>query len=475
MNRRKFLYQASCAALGSSTLFSTVANMMLLNGLSASNSATGDYKALVCVLLAGGNDSFNMLAPRTFENNSANPTPGTYDEYAAVRANLALPLSQLLPINYTSGTGLDYGVHDAMPNARNLFNSGNLAFISNVGTLLHPIANRQELATANLPLGLYSHADQIQQWQTSIPHNRQSVGWGGRVADILRTMNGNQSISMNISLDGRNIFQTGNEAFEYAISNEGLAVKPIDKIPTGRNRGILSLFRDQSIDSLMADVYQNAFQQTLTQEYRIALESQESFRNELASVPPFSTSFSASKFSQDLHMIAKIIAAAPNLNMNRQTFFTVIGGWDHHDELLNAHANNLSLLDTGLGEFHAAMNELGTQQDVTVFTISDFGRTMTSNGNGSDHGWGGNQLVMGGAVNGQQIYGDYPSLANLGNSLNVSRRGILIPQLSTDEMFAELALWFGVSATDLLDIFPNINQFYNPLSGVNPIGFMNMV
>jgi len=473
MNRRKFIHQASCAAVGSSTLFSTLANLMMTNSLSSPklNSSSTGYKAMVCILLAGGNDSFNMLVPH--KKFSSGSPPGSYNEYADARGNMALSHSSLRQLNFTAQNGNTYGVHNSMPNTRNLFDSGKLAFLSNVGTLIHPIPDRSFFSSAEKPLGLYSHADQIQQWQTSVPHSRQALGWGGRVADIINTMNTNQDISMNISLDGRNVFQTGNQTFEYSISNTENAVGPIQKIPEGYNRGYLNVLRDQTIDSMVSEMYNNVFQKTLSNQLKTSIDSQSQFRNAIAGVPSITTNFSSHKLSQDLKMMARSIAAADELNMNRQIYFTSFGGWDLHSDLISSHDTKLEVLDNALSEFNAAMEELGMENQVTTFTISDFGRTMTSNGNGTDHAWGGNQLVMGGAVNGQQIYGEYPNLATSANVANISRRGILIPQLSTDEMFAELAIWFGMSYTDLAYVFPNLHNFFSMTPGDLPIGFMD--
>ncbi len=473
MRRRKFIEQASCAAVGSATLFSTLGNLMMTNTL-AQRSTNADYKALICILLAGGNDSFNMVVPRKFYNNSTNPPPGSYDEYALARANMAIPRNQLHALSYTATNGNTYGLHPSMPRLTSLFNSGNAAFLSNVGTLIHPIPDRSFMDSANLPLGLYSHADQIQQWQTSVPNSRQSIGWGGRVADVIHSINGNSDISMNISLDGRNVFQTGLESFEYSISNEGNAVAPIQKIPFGNNRGILSLMRDQAIDSMVSDMYSNIIKQTFADQMSSALDVQYQFRTAIAGAPVINTTFDTHKFARDLEMMVRSISVADQLNFSRQVYFTSFGGWDLHNDLIDGHAGKLAVLDKGLDDLYSALQDLGMEDQVTIFTISDFGRTMTSNGNGTDHAWGGNQIVLGGAVNGQEIYGAYPPLSTTANTLNVSRRGILIPQLSTDEMFAELALWFGIAYSDLPLIFPNLGNFYDMTPGSQPVGFMNL-
>jgi uncharacterized protein (DUF1501 family) len=187
-------------------------------------------------------------------------------------------------------------------------------------------------------------------------------------------------------------------------------------------------------------------------------------------LPPLQTVFSDTGLSQNLRMIAQTIAARQALGMCRQTFFVEFGGWDHHDEVIVNQETMLPVVSMALSEFNSALIELGVENQVTTFTASDFGRTLTSNGRGSDHAWGGNQIIMGGAVNGGDIYGSYPTLFE-GNSLDTGR-GRLIPTTSIDAYFAELALWFGVPAADLELVLPNIRRFYDPASGSPPIGFL---
>lgn len=461
MNRRKFLGTASCAAIGTTTFFSTLFNLGMANAAAGrtakSLGTTNNYKAMVCILLAGGNDSFNMLVPT--ENNA-------YNDYANTRSNLALAQNSLLGLTPTGGSQIPLGVHPAMPEVQQLFNSGRLAFVSNVGTLVEPTTLAQfNNGSANLPLGLFSHADQIQQWQTSVPQNRSALGWGGRMADILQGMNNNQNISMSISLSGRNVFQAGNSTSEYTIRPTGTGSIGIE----GYNGpSALDQIKTSAVDNLMEQQYTDMFKKTYADVISNAQDTHELFSTAVGGVN-LNTTFSNTNLSQSMNMIARTIAARNTLDVCRQTFFITFGGWDHHDELTNNQNAMLAVVSQALNEFNNAMNELGVADDVTTFTISDFGRTLTSNGNGTDHAWGGNVMVMGGGVNGGQVYGSYPDLA-LNNSLDVGN-GVLIPTISTDEYFAELAQWFGVSNSDLQNIFPNILNFYTPGSNP-PIGFM---
>jgi uncharacterized protein (DUF1501 family) len=471
MTRKEFLGTASCAALGSTTLLSTLGNLFLANKAISSNMAPPtDYKALVCVLLAGGNDSFNMLVPR-----------GTteYNEYAASRSNLALLQNSLLAINLLVSDGKLYGVNPAMTKVKNMFEAERLAFVANIGTLIEPVANGTEFYSGlkKLPLGIYSHSDQIEQWQTSVPQSRQALGWAGKMADMLQSTdtNLNNGISMNISLSGRNVWQAGQLTYEYSIGNDASGVSGLESVNTwANNAGFLDEARLEAIDNMNSMAYSNILQKTLSNLSKSSFDAVDTFKNAMSTVSPFATPFSNTSLSKSLNQIAKVIAARESLGKNRQTFFVTIGGFDNHDELIENQAYLLATVSNAIGEFFEALDEINIADSVTLFTVSDFARTLTTNGNGSDHAWGGNSIVAGGAVNGKKIYGSYPSLQITGNPLMVSNRGNLIPTTSADAYFAELALWFGVSPFDLATILPNIGNFYTPGSSNPPLGFMNM-
>ncbi len=469
ISRRKFLGQAGCAALGSATYLTSLANMELINALSRSNSSNaGDYKALVCVLLAGGCDSYNMVVPRG---------DNEYNEYAITRSTLALNQQNLLPITPLTSDGKSYGLHPSMGTCQNLFDQGKLAILSNVGTLVEPVVNNTELYNKTLPLGLFSHSDQIQQWQTSVPQSREAIGWGGRMADMLKSMNTNQSISMNVSLSGRNVFQSGNTVMDFSINNYGNGVESIQQYaPWYSQSGILHELRADAIESMNTQVHQNLLKETYGSLSKQSFDTIDSFSQALSNIGPFSTAFSDEGLSNDLAMVAKTIAARQELGFSRQTFFVTMGGWDHHDEVLNNQQYMLGVVSNAISEFFAALEEVetGFSDKVTLFTVSDFARTLTSNGNGSDHAWGGHALIAGGAVNGQEMYGTYPSL-DLGSNLMTDDRGRTIPTTSADEYFAELALWFGVQPSELGMILPNIGNFYSASSNQMPIGFMPSV
>ncbi len=463
ISRRSFLGQASCAAIGSTTFLSTALNLGMINTAAARPhiiGANSNYKALVCILLAGGCDTFNVLVPTETSE---------YNDYAATRTSLALSndpnTGELLDLNYNNN-GRTFAVHGGMSRVRDLFNNGDLSFIANVGTLIEPIADRNEFTSGlkQIPLGLYSHNDQIMQWQTSVPQDRTAFGVGGRIADILNDMNAIPQISMNISLDGKNRFQAGQNTLEYAIEDDTNASNiGIEGLPGWySNSGFLNQTRDQTIDSMMEDVYSNIFHQTYSTLTRQSKASIEVFSTALSQGTPLSTVFSDTRLSRDLRMMANVINIHQQLGANRQIFFTTFGGWDHHNNVIGSQAVMLPVLSDALGEFNDALAEMGLQDQVTTFTISDFARTLTSNGNGSDHAYGANQMIMGGAVQGGNVFGDYPALYLDNNPLNLSNRGRILPTTAVDEFYAELALWFGVSPNDLNYILPNLCNFYSP-------------
>ncbi len=462
-SRRNFIKKASCAAVGYTTLFSTLNSLKAANAAAITNSSVllgGDYKALVCLMFSGGSDSFNMLIP------AGN---AEYNEYATTRTNLAIPQNDLLSINPTTSDGKSYGLHPAMSNIQNLFESEKIAFLTNVGSLVEPTSKTNyEQGTTDLPLGLFSHSDQQMHWQTGTPDLRSPIGWGGKIADLLQSTNNNQNISMNISLSGSNVYQAGNNTVEYAIN----AYDGSYGITGYDGGGLFNQLRTAAIDSLLEKQYQDVFKQSYMNTLNTAKIGHEEFSTAIDGINPFNTQFSDNDLSQSFHMIAKTIAARQTLGMSRQIFFVNYGGWDHHDEVLSAQNEMLLEVDSALSEFNSAMEEINMNDCVTTFSISEFGRTLTSNGNGTDHAWGGNVMVMGGAVNGKDIYGTFPSLElNSGQEIG---GGVLIPTTSSDEYFAELAMWYGVSSTDLPLILPNIGNFYSPSGSTPPIGFMNI-
>lgn len=448
ISRRSFIKSTAKIAAGTGLMLSGTAPVYSApKTKSALTKIDEKDKVLVFIMLDGGNDSYNMLVPNSEKH---------YKEYQRTRSNLALEINQLLPLNNTRDQqGRTFGLHESMPEVRDLFDQKRLAFVANIGPMVEPVSKAQfHNDQSQLPLGLMSHSDQFKHWQTARPGERINHGWFGSFADALQANKHMSDIPMNISLAGHNIMQNGFLSSPYSITEEGSV-------------GLIINDAKRDLDKVLLE----SFEKSLNMEYRndpfkasylsITRESQAQHENFAKAVDPITikTSFSDSPLSKQLKKVAQSIKASEKLGHKKQTYFIRYIGWDHHDELLNKQANMLSVLSKALGEFQNSLDKLGVSDKVVTFTGSDFGRTLTSNGNGTDHGWGGNTLIMGNSVNGGQVFGHYPSLA-LGedNALDIGD-GVLLPTTSIDELYAQLALWFGVHESELTTLFPNLKNF----------------
>jgi len=418
--------------------------------LSAAPLDTSEYKALICLFLFGGNDANNVIVPRDASG---------YASYAAARGILAIPQASLLPITLQNGDGRDFGFHPNLPELQALFNQGKLGLVANVGTLVAPITRAQYLAGgAAVPPQLFSHSDQSVQWQTSVPDVISKTGWGGRMADVLQSLNAGSKISLSISIAGTNIFEVGNTVLPYTVSPTGsIGLAGFDGSANANIR--LQAFRD-----LLALPHNNLFEQAYSDTVSRSIAANELLTSALAGIPALQTVFPTSNLGAQLNMIAKLIAARSNLSMNRQIFFCSVGGYDTHGDQVAGQANLLVELSQALNAFYSATVEMGISQQVSTFTASDFGRTYPTNGTGSDHGWGSHQFVLGGAVQGGRLFGTFPTLAV--NGPDDTGQGRWIPTTSVDEFSATLATWFGVSASDLSTVLPNIGRFAHPNLGI---------
>jgi uncharacterized protein (DUF1501 family) len=430
-----------------------------------------DHKSLVCVFLQGGNDSFNMLIPRDSARHAV---------YSTTRSNLAIPLANLRSIQETAPSGTDlYGLHPSLAGLQELFNGiggdnakRRLAFVSNVGTLIQPTTKAQYLAeTVPLPRALFSHSDQIDQWQTSVPQGlTQLAGWAGRAADVLHSVSNNAQTAMNISLAGNNLFQVGNQTQQFVVTSsgalslttpaEGSATNPL-KIKNDGHRSLI----EQQYDNLIEQSYAQITKGSLDlQQYFQTLFN--NFNNALLTTP-----FPNNYLAQQFRAAAKIIYLREALGLRRQTLFLSFGGWDHHDELLTTQSGMLAVLDGALTAFQKALEELGVADSTITFTASDFGRTMRSNGRGTDHAWGGNAMVMGGPIQGGKIYGAFPN-QELESNDDVGYGGRFLPSTSVDEFFYEMLRWFGVSKANMPYVLPNIGNFHDINSSSLPINYL---
>jgi uncharacterized protein (DUF1501 family) len=457
LSRRQFLSRAALTLPAANTLL----NLRLAGSLAAAAPAPDDYRALVCLFFPGGIDSFNLLAPRGTAEHA---------EYAAIRQDLALARDALLPISPVGNTGPELGLHPGMAGIQTLFGEGDAAFVANVGTLTEPITKAQfEAGGGRVPLGLFSHSDQIEQWQTSLTDSRSARGWAGRAADLLRSLNASQSVPMNISLAGNNVWQSGQDSIEYTVGPEG-AERLRGYDPGESSPWSLTPIRTRAIDQQLATVYDHLLTEAFQRKRNDAMAAYEAFNEATDLELPSTVTWPDGWFSRQMQMIARSIAGHEALGHTRQTFFVQYGGWDHHDEVLANMDSQVPVFSAAVAAFHRCLQDLGLSDRVTLFTASDFGRTLTSNGAGSDHAWGGNHFVVGGAVRGNRVYGEYPELYE-DNPLDVGR-GRLIPTTSVDSYFAELALWLGVSRTDLPLVLPNIGTFFPSGTSGQPVGFL---
>ena len=448
--RRTFFRQACCAAVGATGMLSTLAQLRLI-GAMAADAAPGGYKALVCLFLQGGNDTNNVTIPTDTAD---------YNAYAAARTILAVPQAQVLPISpLTYSDGRSWGLHPSLPEVQSLFAQRKLAILANVGTLVQPTTLSAYNAGTNLPPQLFSHIDQQTQWQSSVPDQPFTTGWGGRLADLVNAMNVNNQISMSISLAGNNSFQVGNSVSQYVVSPTGAVVLNGSTSGPNSQAGIRYRAQTDLLSIQEASLFQTAFAGITSN----SISDSQVLNTALANAATLQTVFPATTIGGQLNMIARLISAGPALGLQRQVFFAQLGGWDLHASQVADHGPLLAEISAALNAFYAATVELGVANQVTTFTASDFSRTLNTNGTGSDHGWGAQSLIMGGAVNGGDIYGHMPSLVIGGP--DDTGRGRWIPSTSVDEYAATLAAWFGVSAANLATVLPNIGRFAQPNLG----------
>jgi uncharacterized protein (DUF1501 family) len=443
INRRDFLKAAGAgAALGVSPL----AGFGQTVGSAASLS---NYRALVCIYLFGGNDSFNMVVPRSVAK---------YNAYAASRQNLAVPRDSLLRITPLNSDGVNYGLHPALPELRNLFRNGNAAFINNVGTLVQPVTKEKYLDDAvNIPPQLFSHNSQQDQWQTLKGLAVSRTGWGGRIADMFRDDLAGQRFPTNISLHGDQLMLTANATTPYVMGLDG----PAKLVAfNGTFRQPQTYYQQQlreAYERVLAGSHKSVYGRAFAESQQRALQSYETIRSAIADAEPVAVQFSSSDLGRQLRTVANLISAREQLQMKRQIFFVGAGGFDTHDYQNEFQPQLYADLSKCLGDFYLALQQLGVADSVTAFTQSDFGRTLTSNGDGTDHGWGGIQVVVGGAVDGSKFFGTYPELS-MGGPDEVSG-GRLIPTTSADQYVATLSKWLGVPAAGIEQIVPNIGNF----------------
>jgi uncharacterized protein (DUF1501 family) len=455
--RREFLRDIGCGALTATAVVTGARDLLGITSLAAAAGPT-DYKALVCIFLFGGNDA----------NNTVIPVDG-YSAYAAARGALAVPQAQVLPISVPSA-GATFGLHPSLPRLRALWQARHLAIVTNVGPLVAPLTRTQYQSNAvPKPYQLFSHSDQQTGWQSGYATRPIPTGWGGRVADVIQASSG--GFPTIASIGSVTLFSLGARTSPVSLPpaptalNRALALQRGDDAATG------SAFR-QLLDLGAAPTSPLLVQEAADVGARLLADGKA-----LSTDPPLATVFPNTSLGNQLKQAAKLMALRDALGLQRQVFFCSLGGFDTHSSqgvTGGAQPDLLTTLDNAMGAFYDATVELGLASQVTTFTMSDFSRTLKPAGSGgavgSDHAWGGHHFVMGGAVTGGDFYGTFPTLVLNGPNdadSGTNARGRWIPTVAVDQYAATLAQWFGVSATDLPTVLPNIGRF-----ATTNLGFM---
>ena len=436
VNRRSFIKYASLAAAGNA------AALRPFGALSALAQSTTDYKALVCVFLFGGNDANNTLIQ--FDTSG-------YANYASIRGPLAIPQAQLLQLSAMP----NFALNPNLPDIQTLFDNKNAAFVANVGTLIEPTTKAQFQAGTDLPTNLFSHPDQQLEWQNASQSGATSTGWAGRIADALNTSyNPGSAVPMITSVAGDTLFCNGSASTPVSVSPGNLGGAQCSE---GTTECGAQLATAQALLSFSSGL-------TLVQADNSITTNAYSYAKTLtaatASVTPLKTVFpTGNALAAQLQQIAQIIQVRAALGVSRQIFFCGVGNFDTHSNQLTLQNALLASISPALAAFYAATVEMGIQNSVTSFTMSDFSRTFQPNSNtGSDHAWGSHHIVMGGAVKGGQMYGTFPTLA-LNGPDDSGTNGRWVPSTGSVQYAATLASWFGVSAAQMPTIFPNIGSF----------------
>lgn len=443
-SRRAFLKRS--AALGIAGGAAPFVTQLAAIG-EASAAVASDYKALVCVFLYGGNDYANTLPPYD---------AATHAQYLAARPSIGhqrdtLAATALSPLNALGGR--QYALAPSMASLMPMFDAGKLALVLNVGTLVRPTTKAQYQANSvALPPKLFSHNDQQSYWQASSAEGATS-GWGGRIGDLLQSGNGSSALTC-ISASGNATFMSGRSAIQYVTGTNG---------PTALIGGSTSLYGSSAAASALRSIMGGAQPHLIANEHatvsKRALDLYTQVNGALGGAPAgnFPLFPTGNSLADQLKIVARLISVSSELGAKRQVFFVSLGGFDMHDFLVRDHPTQIGRVADAMRAFYDTTVALGVADKVTTFTASDFGRTLTQNDDGSDHGWGSMHFVAGGAVNGKRIYGTPPAVGN--NTPDDVGQGRLVPSLSVDQYAATLASWFGVSAGNMSTVLPNIGNY----------------
>jgi uncharacterized protein (DUF1501 family) len=439
--RREFLVRTLLSSVSAGSA-GALANLLFVSRVMASEQRFSDYRALVNIYLGGGNDSLNMVFPRD----------ASYTAYADTRQTMAWAQGSGRAITPATAQFFEPALAPALAQTASLFADGDLAILANVGVLTEPATRAQLLADPRLlPVQLFSHNDQQGHWFRGHTGTRDLTGWAGRTADLLMDADPDAVLPLNVSTWGIQQWQAGAATTGYSIGTDGattlvhLADDPNLQLRTDTHRRIMEL-----ASSPLERQYAATFDRTrrLSVDVNAALDL-----TDTSSIPVPANN----ELAQQLSMIARLIEAQSRFGQSRQVFTAHLGGWDTHDRQMDLHPQNLAQLDEALGYFAERLKELNRFNDVTTFTMSEFGRTLTTNGDGTDHGWGGHQCVMGGAVAGGDIVGTLPALG-IGSDDDLGD-GRIIPTTSVEQMGSALLRWFGLTESEIGTVFPFADRF----------------
>ncbi len=443
-SRREFLKRSSALSMAGAAA-PWALNLAALGEAAAAGAS--DYKALVCVFLYGGNDYANTVVPYD---------PASYAAYQAQRAAIALPRESLASTVLNPATALpggrQYALAAQLAPLVPIFDAGQMAVLLNIGTLVQPTSKTQYAnKSVPLPPKLFSHNDQQSVWQSSSPEGSTS-GWGGRIGDLFAAGNGNASFTC-ISVAGNAVYLAGKQAVQYQVTSNGSVPLTSLQAPLFSSQACSNALR-----ALVTAPRSHLFEAEHSRVMKRAIDADAQLSAALAAATPLATPFpSGNSLASQLAMVARLISVRATLGTRRQVFFVSLGGFDTHDGILTDHPALMTTVGDALAAFHAATVSLGVASDVTTFTASDFGRTLTTDGDGSDHGWGSMHLVLGGAVKGRSFYGTPPVIAN--NGPDDVGQGRLLPGIAVDQFAATLGNWFGVADGDMATVLPNIGHY----------------
>ena len=452
--RRQFMKKALTASAGVAAL-STMELGLMKSAFAQNSCANGEYKALVCVFLYGGNDSYNMLVPMRGD---------ALADYQGMRGKLARnDALEIYPTGHNISGGI--GFVPEMQSLKNLFDSGKLAIQGNVGTLVKPLVGSNGKLLEGIipkPLTLASHSAQASTWQRGAESNQAGIGgtgWSGRMMDSLICQQTDDHFLQSISFGGQNLWQVGANNRPYSLDTD--SIKKISMFHKDNELGK----RLPIIENLLQNQkYENILQQAYAETLKRAENNARNIETDIDDITDLTTEFPEGGLSEQFKVVTKLMRLGKSRGLKRQVFLVGIGGFDTHEEQDKRHSGLLENVSNSLASFYQSTIEMGMEENVTSFTMSEFGRNLVPNESlGTDHGWAGHQLILGGAVKGG-LYGDIltqsqETLDNLG--------GGLVPTTATEEMYASLAQWFGLNRANCDDVFPNLKNFVDEGKALN--------